>query len=120
MLLKVYTGYSSMSSRKAVKWLNDHDVDFHEIRMTNGTLSRDELKTLLAFTDNGLDDLLKRTVKTIFDELTLNQAIDSLIHNTHPLRSPILFDGKKLCVGYHEEDLAYFINQPNERLARVI
>ena len=119
MGLKIYTE-SNTSAKKAVNWLNAHDVAFHEIRMKNDTLSQKELKTLLAFTDNGLSDLLKRTVKTNFDELTLSQALDSLIHDTSPLRSPILFDGNKLRVGYHEEELACFINQPSGKFARVI
>ena len=119
MGLKIYTE-SNTSSRKAVKWLNENNIAFHEIRMKNGTLSKQEVKTLLAFTDNGLSDLLKRTVQTNFDELTLNQALDFLINDTSKLRSPILLDGEKLRVGYQEEELACFIHQPSEKLARII
>ncbi|MGG5373431.1 ArsC/Spx/MgsR family protein [Enterococcus sp. AZ196] len=119
MGLKIYTE-SNSSTRRAVRWLNENGVDFQEIRMKNDSLSKQELKTLLSFTDNGLNDLLKRTTKINFDDMTLNQALDFLVHDTSPLRTPILFDGEKLRIGFHEEEIRCFIPHPTRKLARII
>ncbi|OJG77533.1 hypothetical protein RV10_GL002367 [Enterococcus pallens] len=57
-----------------------------------------------------MDDLIKRTVDSShFDDMTLTQALDSLIKDPSPLRTPILFDGKKMELGFHEEEIRCFI-----------
>lgn len=118
MELKIYTE-SNSSSRKVTKWLNDHDVDFIETRLRSNVLDKKELKVLLSFTDNGLSDLLKRTTKIKFDDLTLNTALELLIDDPRPLKSPILFDGKKLRVGFNEEEIRCFIPRELRALSRI-
>ena len=118
MELKIYTE-SNSSSRKVVKWLNERDIDFIDIRLRSNVLTKQELKLLLSFTDNGLSDLLKRTTTVSFDDMTLNKALDLLIADPRPLKSPILFDGNKLRIGFNEEKLRCFIPRELRALSRI-
>lgn len=118
MSLKIYTE-SNSSSRKVVKWLNDHDVEFIEVRLKTDALTKQEMKGLLSFTDNGLSDLLKRTTQVNFDDLPLSRAIDRLIADPRPLKSPILFDGKKLRIGFNEDKIRCFIPRRQRLLTRI-
>lgn len=107
-MLKIYTGHNR-SSKKAVEWLNENDIDFIEIQLRSGILTKKELKLLLSSTDNGLDDLLKRATKVNFEDLILNQALDILIADPSHLKSPILFEGNNLIFGFNDDEIRCFI-----------
>lgn len=120
MVLQVYFG-NGQSDKKTREWLVSHGIPYKEHRVKKDSLSKKELKLLLTYTENGLDDLIKRTVDSSrFDEMTLNQALDSLIKDPHPLRTPILYDGKKMELGFHEEEIRCFIPHEMRMLAKIV
>ncbi|MGM0169821.1 regulatory protein spx [Enterococcus sp. AZ135] len=120
MILHVYTGNSS-SNRKVLQWLADNSVPYKKSSVKKGSFTITELKRLLAHTENGLDDLLKRSINhSQFDKMTLNQALESLIAVPTALKTPILYDGKKLVLGFNEEEIRCFIPHERRVLEKII
>lgn len=98
--------------RKAKKWLDDHNLAYEAIHIADNPPSVDSLRNL--YETSGLDikkffntsgqkyrELgLKDKVKTSTDDELLNLlASDGML-----IKRPILTDGKKVTVGFKEED----------------
>lgn len=94
--IRVYTNISSTSCRKTIDWFNDNHIPFEQIKINHKGISKDQLKEILRLTSNGLDDVLKRSVKKeAFNNLSLNAALDKIVANPKLMRVPIIICGKK-------------------------
>lgn len=115
MTVTIYSQASCSSSRKALKWLKEHDIHYKEKRITSHPLTLAEFKEVLSMTEDGTDEIIATNSN---DFKNLNIDIDQLsiqelyaIIQAHPrmLRSPILVDEKRIQVGYNEMDIRRFI-----------
>lgn len=116
-MLVVYTKGSCQSSRNVRKWLENHHISFKEVNLASQLISKEEFVELLKFTQFGTRELLNRESSVYkklskrynFPELTLSELIS--VVQTYPslLRKPIIFDGKRLQVGYNEDEMGKFI-----------
>ena len=115
MTVTIYSQASCSSSRKAVKWLEENNIDYKEKRITSYPLTLAEFKKILSMTEDGTDEIIATNSK---DFKSLNNKIDQLsiqglyaIIQANPrlLRSPILIDEKRIQVGYNEMDIRRFI-----------
>ncbi|MBK5076276.1 transcriptional regulator Spx [Lactococcus lactis] len=116
-MITIYTKGSCLSSRNVRKWLENHHILFKEVNLTTQTISKEEFMELLRFTQFGTQELLSRNSNIYrklskrynFQELTLSELI--LVVQAYPslLRKPIVFDGKRLQVGYNEDEMRKFI-----------
>jgi regulatory protein spx len=78
-------------------------------------LTADELKSILALTENGTDDLISTRSKIFqklnvdVDELSISQLIDLI--ETYPslLRRPIILDKKRMQIGFNEDEIRAFL-----------
>ena len=85
-------------------------------------LTSDELRSILALTENGTDDLISTRSKIFqklnvdVDELSISQLIDLI--ETYPslLRRPIILDDKRMQIGFNEDEIRRFL--PREVRAR--
>ena len=80
-MLKIYTSPSCSSCRKAVAFLKEQKIAFKEKNIMNSVLDEEELKEILAKSDNGTDDIISKRSK-IFKEKNLdvdNMTIKELI-----------------------------------------
>lgn len=110
MDITIYTNNSSTSSRKAVKWFSEHMIPYFEIKINHVGITREQLKEILILTDNGLDDVLKRTIKhSDLNEKNLNSVLDMIVENPNMLRVPIIISGSKMYIGYQEEHIKRFV-----------
>ncbi|KRL68630.1 ArsC family transcription regulator [Lentilactobacillus diolivorans DSM 14421] len=106
---------SSTSSRKARKWLVDHDIPFNERNMARHPLNGDEIKELLSLTENGCWDLVSRQSETFkrlnvgIEKLHLSQFIELLVAHPQILKRPILVDHEKLQIGFNEDEIRSFL-----------
>ncbi|WP_395320266.1 transcriptional regulator Spx [Fructilactobacillus frigidiflavus] len=114
-MLNLYVAPSSASSRKARTWLKDHDISFKERNINSKPLNADEVKHILRLTENGSEDIIS-TRSNIFkklhldlDELSLGQLVDLLVKYPDLIKRPIIFDDKRLEVGYNEEEIRRFL-----------
>ncbi|WP_427814878.1 ArsC/Spx/MgsR family protein (plasmid) [Enterococcus sp. 22-H-5-01] len=116
----IYTDTSNLSSKKAVNWLKENDILFTEIKLNKIPITKRELKNLLSFSENGLDDLLSASGhKEGFDDLTLEEALDKVILNPRFLKKPIICDERTLQTGFNDEMIRVFIPK-NKRKKYII
>lgn len=114
-MIKIYTISSCTSCKKAKTWLNDHKLAYKEQNIGKEPLTREEILDILSKTESGVESIISaknRYVKALdFDveDLSLNQVIDLILDNPRILKSPILVEGKRLQVGYKEDDIRIFL-----------
>ncbi|UQS87153.1 transcriptional regulator Spx [Nicoliella spurrieriana] len=114
-MLNLYVAPSSASSRKARAWLKEHDIPFKERNINSNPLNADEVKQILRLTENGSEDIIS-TRSNIFkklnlnlDDLSVSQLIKLVVKYPDLIRRPIIFDDKRLEVGYNEEEIRRFL-----------
>ena len=113
--VQLYVSPSCTSCRKAKKWLIDHKIDFEERNIFENPLSIEEIKKLLIKTENGTDDIISKRSKVFqklninFDELKMDELINLIYKYPSLLKRPILFDNKRLQIGYNEDEIRRFL-----------
>lgn len=114
-MITIYTISSCTSCKKAKTWLTNHQLPYKEHNIGKESLTKDEILNILSKTENGVESIISsknRYVKALdFDvnDLSLSQVIDLIQENPRILKSPILIDGKRLLVGYKEDDIRTFL-----------
>ena len=88
--------------------------------MKNGTffakpLKIDEIKQILQMTEDGTEEIISKRSKAYqeltvdIDSLSLGQLLELLQANPGLFRRPIIFDDKRLEVGYNEDEIRQFL-----------
>ncbi|CAI2560168.1 transcriptional regulator Spx [Apilactobacillus kunkeei] len=114
-MLNLYVAPSSASSRKARAWLKGHDIAFRERNINSNPLNADEVKQILRLTENGSEDIISTRSKIFkklnidFDSLSLSDLVDLVVKYPDLIKRPIVFDDKRLEVGYNEEEIRRFL-----------
>ncbi|KRL08453.1 arsenate reductase [Levilactobacillus zymae DSM 19395] len=74
-----------------------------------------EVKQILRLTENGSEDIIS-TRSNIFkqlhvdlDSLSVSQLVDLVVKYPDLIKRPIIFDDKRLEVGYNEEEIRRFL-----------
>lgn len=115
MTVTIYTQSSCSSSRKAIKWLKEHHIQFNEKRITSQPLTLAEFKNILRMTEDGTDEIIAtnsndfKNLDIDIDQLSIQELYDLIQKHPRMLRSPILLDEKRIQVGYNEMDIRRFI-----------
>ena len=115
MTVTLFTSPSCTSCRKAKKWLKTHEVDFVEQNIFVHAPSAKQLKLILQLTENGTEDIISKRSKdykrlTIdIDTLPVSELINLITQHPGLLRRPILFDEKRLQVGFNEDEIRRFL-----------
>lgn len=115
MTVTLFTSPSCTSCRKAKKWLKTHEVDFIEQNIFVQAPSVKQLKLILQLTENGTEDIISKRSKdyqrlTIeIDSLPVSELIDLITKHPGLLRRPILFDEKRLQVGFNDDEIRRFL-----------
>ena len=105
MTVNLYYSTSSKSSRSARAWLVENNIPFNE---------RD-MKQILRLTENGFEDIVSTRSKAFkalhidLSDLGFNQLLDLLVEKPQLLKRPIIYDGRRLQIGYNEEDIRAFL-----------
>ncbi|UQK34009.1 Spx/MgsR family RNA polymerase-binding regulatory protein [Lactiplantibacillus plantarum] len=68
---------STASCRKAHRWLLEHRIPFHERNMNAQPLTETEIKHLLQYTYNGIDDLIS-TKSNAYHQLSKTTPIEDM------------------------------------------
>lgn len=114
-MITLFLSPSCTSCRKARAWLTSHEVPFIEHNIMTSPLTAEELKNILALTENGTDDLISTRSKVFqkldidVDELSVKQLIGLI--ETYPslLRRPIILDEKRMQIGFNEDEIRAFL-----------
>ncbi|MEY9979641.1 transcriptional regulator Spx [Lysinibacillus sp. RC79] len=115
MTVTIYSQASCSSSRKALKWLKDHNITYKEKRITSHPLTLAEFKEILSMTEDGTDEIIAtnsndfKNLNIDIDQLSIQELFAIIQAHPRMLRSPILIDEKRIQVGYNEMDIRRFI-----------
>ncbi|MGG5314639.1 transcriptional regulator Spx [Enterococcus sp. AZ072] len=114
-MIKLYVSPSCTSCRKAKAWLTEAGLDFIERNIFSEPLTKNEIKEILSLTETGTEEIISTRSKVYeklaidFDDLSFNELVALIEKNPGLLRRPIMTDGKRLQVGYNEEDIHQFV-----------
>lgn len=114
MTTTIYTA-SCTSSRKAKAWLTKYGIPFVERNINKKPLTIDEIKAILAMTEEGTEEIVSTRSKVFqelqvdLDVISLKELIGLIHENPQLLRRPIIMDEKRLQVGFQAEDIRQFL-----------
>jgi regulatory protein spx len=95
--------------------LKQHEVDFVEQNIFVQAPSTKQLKWILRLTENGTEDIISKRSKDYhqlavnIDDLSFNQLVEMITARPGLLRRPIIFDDKRLQVGFNEDEIRRFL-----------
>lgn len=120
-MIHLYVAPSCISCRNARTWLEDHHIDYQIHHLLSEPLSDLEIKHILYLTESGVFELispLTRAYKELeveVETLPLRTLYDLI--RTYPgmLRKPIVFDERRLVIGYNEDELRCFLPKEESR-----
>lgn len=107
----IYTSPGCASCRKAKQWLRDNRIEFVEKNIFSSILNKDEIKYLLARSENGTDDIISvrskafQKLKKDLDEYSTNELVELIQNNPSILRRPIMISEKNFVVGYDDDEI---------------
>lgn len=122
MTVQLYTSSSNASSRKDCAWFRDHEIPFMERNIMAQPLSQDEVKRLLRLTENGTEDIVSTRAKIFgklhidLDTISTSELIKLIAQHPDLLKRPIMFDDKRLQIGYNEEEIRRFLPRKTRQL----
>lgn len=121
-MIKVYYLSNTNSGRTAMKWLENHNLQYVDRKITKKKpLDVHEIKKILALAENGFDDLVNsRTKKFQALEIDENECsteylIEILIKSPSMIKLPIIIDEKKIVIGFNEREIRCFLSKEYRR-----
>ncbi|MDY4788422.1 MAG: Spx/MgsR family RNA polymerase-binding regulatory protein [Bacilli bacterium] len=114
-MIRVYTSPSCSSCRKVKEFLKKENIEFVEKNIFASVLNEDDLKDILAKSENGVDDIISKRSKIIkesnvnIDDMKLPELIDFIRHNPTVLKRPIIVNDRLIQVGYNNEEIRVFL-----------
>ncbi len=114
-MITLFLSPSCTSCRKARAWLIGHEVPFTEHNIMTSPLSASELQHILSLTENGTDDIISTRSKIFqkldldVEDLSISTLIKLIEENPSLLRRPIILDGKRMQIGFNEDEIRAFL-----------
>lgn len=120
-MIKIYGNQGNNKvMRQVLEWFLNHALPFKSLQRQD--LSSQDLKHILSLTDGGFVEImvsdyqaqkLYRNLTFDFEELSTEELIDFILKHPRLLRTPLVFDEKRLCIGYDTEGFRAFMKGRN-------
>lgn len=123
-MLKIYTKKNCNSSKKAILWLDNFEIYHEHLMITQ--ISRKDFFKILSLTENGVDDLLIKSISKrkgelkIINQMTVGEAWIFLKMNPELCRSPILIENNKILIGWYIENIRQFLSSSYRKNKRMM
>ncbi|WP_338450594.1 Spx/MgsR family RNA polymerase-binding regulatory protein [Niallia oryzisoli] len=114
MTVKVY-GLECSSTKKTRQWLEKNGIPFEERNILKEPLTVSELQGILRLSLDGTEGIIATRSKAYKDlnldleELSLQELLEFIHGHPRLLRSPIIFDEKRLQAGFHKDEIRQFL-----------
>ncbi|MEY2195398.1 transcriptional regulator SpxA [Neobacillus sp. BF23-41] len=118
-MVTLYLTPSCVYCRKAIAWLEDHQIAYKERNILSEPLSIDEIKKILRLTEYGTDEIISthsnafKKLDGNIESISLQELYKLIKDNPELLRKPLIMDEKRLLVGYNEEEIRKFLPRKN-------
>ena len=111
MGLKIYTYKNCGTCRKALKWLDAHDVAYSEIPIRERPPTKTELKRMLGYLGGDIKKLFNTSggdykalnLKEKLPKMSRAEALELLSRNGNLVKRPFVVSGDRGTVGFKEE-----------------
>lgn len=111
MSLTLYWYPNCNTSRKAKKWLEEHELTYTLVHLVEETPTEAEIKQLIElselpprrFFNTSGKVYREQNMKDKIKDASLDEMVQYLASNGMLIRRPIVTDGKKVTVGYKED-----------------
>ncbi len=113
-MIKIYISPSCSSCRKVIAWFNEQHIPYTSVNILTHRISVDELKDMLAKSENGTDDIVSKRSKIVkegnvdVDSMSVNELLEFIQDNPTILKRPIIVDDSKIQVGYNSDEIEIF------------
>ncbi|WP_390406957.1 transcriptional regulator Spx [Lacticaseibacillus jixiensis] len=103
------------SSRKAEEWLKEAHIAYQPVELVPGSLTATMVKEMLRLSEKGTDEILSTRSKYYpelqgrMDGMTTEELVDLIVERPDLLRHPIMIDGLRMQVGFHEDQIRRFL-----------
>ena len=114
-MVTLFLSPSCTSCRKARAWLSNHEVPFEEHNIMTSPLSASESQHILSLTENGTDDIISTRSKIFqklnldVESLSISELLRLIEENPSLLRRPIILEGKRMQIGFNEDEIRAFL-----------
>jgi regulatory protein spx len=117
-MIKVFTKTSCDSCKQATRWLESHELSFETIPLKK--LEMSDLINILSLTDLGFLELKisiksssshqSRYINRLIDEAeSFSEVLELIKSYPQHFKAPLNTDGKKLLVGYNDDEIRKFL-----------
>lgn len=110
-MLKVYHYPRCGTSKKALKWLDDHGIDYEIVHIVDNPPSKEELKRYIEksglpakkFFNTSGKKYRELGMKDKIKDAALDKMVEWLASEGMLIKRPIITDGEKVTVGFNED-----------------
>ncbi|MBE4703771.1 Spx/MgsR family RNA polymerase-binding regulatory protein [Spiroplasma platyhelix] len=127
-MIKVYVSPSCLSSKKVMQFFDKNNISYIKRNIIKEPLTESEIKVLLRFATNGINDIISSRAKLIkhhvfnIESLKLSQIYHLISTSPTVLKRPLILQENKerLQIGYNEDEIEIFLrndsnNENNEQ-----
>jgi len=114
-MVTLYVTPSCTSCRKAKAWFQKNGIPYKERNIFSDPLKIEEIKEILRLTEDGTEEIISNRSKVFqeldvdLNQLPMNELYAIIQKKPGLLKRPIIVDGKRLQVGYNEEEIRSFL-----------
>lgn len=121
-MIKVYYRGSCDSSRRTFSWFEKYNIDVQKYQISK--INRTDLVKLLQLSEEGINDIVKRSGKSSIEVkdalkymelLSFNYALNFIISHPYILQPPIIMDEHSYLIGYNEDEIRKFLPKEYRR-----
>lgn len=115
-MVVLYYTKSNKACRAASAWFQERNISVHRKHVRS--ISKSHLLYSLSLSENGFNDLLKRTsncdahVKVVIEKIqsvSFNEGVSLVLKHPEVLRMPLIIDKDKIVTGFHPDRIRIFI-----------
>lgn len=121
---KVFMTTRNGSLRKVEAFIKQNSIPYEMINIEKEGLSKEDFFSILANTDNGLNDIISTRSHiytqltgdgTNFDDYKLSEMFDLICKHPDLIKSPIMVKGKLTVIGYNVETITSLMNRDDKK-----
>ncbi len=123
-MIKIYVSPSCLSSKKVIQFFDKHKIPYVKRNIIQNPLTESEIKSLLQFVPNGINDIVSNRAKFIkthainIENLRMEEIYNLIKNSPTVLKRPIILqeNKKRIQIGYNEDEIEIFLrgNLENE------
>ena len=113
--MKIYYKRNCGSSKRALEWFRTYNIDIDMLNIRK--ITQDDLIQVLSLSDNGIFDIIKRSVNVTsannkirekINNMSFNEAVIYLSRNPNILITPIIIEKNRCLIGFNSDKIRQF------------